>query len=97
MVQRNVNSVLRERGGRALGPLDQRYGAFRQGRQTDLLQLRGIVDAVKVGMDQRERRQFVALGKGEGRAWNLDRIVAGEIADQGARRGGLAGAGIARG
>ena len=46
-------------------------------------------------MDQRKRRQVVALRQREGRARNLERVVAGEIADHGARRGGLAGAEIA--
>ena len=56
----------------------------------------GIVDAVEVGMDQRKRRQFVGLRERESRARHFQLIVGGEIADHRARRGGLAGAEIAR-
>ena len=36
-------------------------------------------------MKQRKRWQIVGLYQREGRAWNLQRLVAGEIADHGAR------------
>ncbi len=46
-------------------------------------------------MNQRKRRQIVGLRKREGRAWNFERVVAGEISDHGARGCGLAGAEVA--
>ena len=51
---------------------------------------------IEVGMNQREARQFIVLHKRESRAWHLDGLVAGEVADQRAREGGFAGAKIAR-
>ena len=47
-------------------------------------------------MNEREARQLVGLHQGEGRARHLDRLVAGEIADQRARESRFAGAEIAR-
>ena len=95
MADRDVDPVVRQCAGGAFRPLDQRQGGLRQWRQTDLLQFGGIVDAVKVGMKQRKWRQVVALRQREGRAWNLEFIVAGEIADHRPRRRGLAGAEVA--
>src|SRR5882757_7248510 len=47
-------------------------------------------------MQQRKRRQIVALHQGESRARHFQRLVAGEIADHCACRRGLAGAEIPR-
>ena len=50
---------------------------------------------VEIGVHQREARQLIGLHQGEGRARHFDRLVAGEMADQGAGESGLAGAEIA--
>jgi hypothetical protein len=47
-------------------------------------------------MDQRELRQLIGLHQREGRARHLDGGVAGEIVDERAGEGGLAGAEVAR-
>ncbi len=95
VAESDIDAIGRQRTGGALRPFDQRQGCFRQRRQADLLEFGGIVDAIKVGVNQRERRQVVGLRKREGRARNLQRLVAGEIADHGAGRRGLAGAEVA--
>src|SRR3954447_1388861 len=51
--------------------------------------------AVEIGMHHREGRQLVTLHQREGRARHLQRLVAGEITDHGARCGSLAGTEIA--
>ena len=95
MAQCDIDAVVRKRAGRALRPFDQRHRAFGQGRQTDLFQFRCFVDPVEIRMQQRKRWELVGLREGEGRARNLNRVVAGEIADHRARRCGLPGTEIA--
>ena len=80
---------------RAFGPFDQRQRALGQRRQSDFLQFARIIDAVEVGVQKRER-QVVGLRQRKGRARHFERRIAGEVADHGPRRGGLAGAEIAR-
>ncbi len=46
-------------------------------------------------MHQRKWRQIVGLHQSEGRAWDLDRVVAGEISDHRPGGGGFAGAEVA--
>ena len=96
MIERDIDAVRRQRASGAFGPFDQRDRAFRQWRQADLFQFALVVDAIEVGVNQGNGRQVVALREREGRAWNLQRFVIGEIADHGAGSGGLAGAEIAR-
>ena len=47
-------------------------------------------------MHDGEARQRVGLHESEGRAWHIEPLVAGEMADQCARKCGLAGPEIAR-
>jgi hypothetical protein len=90
-----LKARLMRSSGSAFRPFDQRQRALRQRRQSDFLQLARIIDPVEIGVKKR-KRQIVALRQRECRAWHFQRGVVGEIADHGARRGGLARAEIAR-
>ncbi len=63
--------------------------------EAELGQFRRPRQPVEVGMHQVEARQLIGLHQREGRARHFHGLVAGEMADQGAREGGLAGAEIA--
>ncbi len=96
MIERDIDAVGAERAARALRPFDQGHCALGQWRQTDLFQFACIADPVEVGVKQRKRRQVVSLHQREGRAWNFERVVVGEITDHRARGRGLSGTEIAR-
>ena len=96
MAERDVDAVFRQRvGARVPAIRSAPPSPSGNGDSPISSSSLGIVDAVEVGMDQRKRRQVVALRQREGRARHFQRVVVGEIADHGARRGGLAGAEIA--
>ena len=92
----DVEAVGRQEAGGAIGPFQQHHGAIGQIVEAELGKLGRAREPVEIGMNEREARKLVGLHQGEGRARHLDRIVAGEIADERAREGGLAGAEIAR-
>ena len=91
----DVETAGRQQAGGAVGPFQQHHGAVGQIVEAELGQFRGARQPVQIGMHQREARQLIGLDEGEGRARHFDAVVAGQIADQRAGKGGLAGAEIA--
>ena len=60
-------------------------------REAQLVQLLGGADPVEIGMGCGHAGFLVALDEGEGRARHVKVGAAGKSADEGARKGGLAG------
>ncbi len=88
--QRHVEPIGGQETRRPVGPFEQHDRALRQVVEAKLGQLGCAREPVEVGMHQRELGQLVGLHQREGRARHLDRLVAGEVADEPARKRGLA-------
>jgi hypothetical protein len=91
----DVETIGRQEAGRPVRPFQQHHGVLRQIVEAELGEFARSFQPVQVGMHEGELRQVVALHQGEGRARNRDAGVVGEIADQSAGEGGLAGAEVA--
>jgi len=77
-----------------LGPLDEQRTFVERVLEAELVELRGVAQAIEVGMGHGEGGQLVALDEREGRTRDLDRR-AGERSDQGAGDFGFAAAELA--
>ena len=94
--KRDVEPVGRQHRTGAVGPFQQHHGGFRRVLEAKLVQLGWIGQPVQIGMHHWKARQVITLRQREGRARHFNRFVAGDVADEGAGKGGLAGAEIAR-
>ena len=92
----DVEPVGRQKSGGAVRPFHHHHRAVGQIVEAEFGEFGGAGQPVEIGVNQREARQLIGLNESEGRARHFDRVVAGEIADQRAREGRLAGAEIAR-
>ena len=93
--ERHVDAIGRQEAGRTVRPFHHHDGALGQIVEAELGEFGRSGHPVEVGMHQREARQLVLLHQREGRARDLDRLVAREMADHRAHEGGLAGAEVA--
>ena len=92
----DVEPVGRQKSGGAIGPFHQHHRAIGKIVEAEFGKLGRAGEPIEIGMDDRETRQLIGLYQREGRTRHVDRLVAGEVADQRAREGRFAGAEIAR-
>src|SRR5215216_2600154 len=91
----NVDTIGGQELRGAVGPFHQPDGVRREVGKAHLDELLGPVHAIKIGMDHRAARQVISLHQRKGGARHVERAVADEVPDQGAREGGLSATEIA--
>ena len=92
----DVEPVRVQRRTGPLRPFDEHDPRLRGLLEAELAELLGVVHAIEIGVHDGTAGRVVGLDQREGRAWDLERLVAGERPDDRARERRLAGAELAR-
>ena len=91
----DVEPVGGEKSGGAVGPFQEDHATLGDIREAEFGELGRPRQPVEIGMHHGKTRQLVGLHQRERRARHFDGFIAGEMADERAGKGGLAGAEIA--